>query len=135
MISFFAFFITIVVLVSYMFTMLVTVGDTVTEKASKMKEYLKLIGVRWQAIWIASWIRSMIFYFLLSLLIAVFTKITWAPNSNNFRLMDKQILMKTDFAVIFSLLFVYSIQVSIFNLLMAQFFNSRKLLAVCGGGV
>lgn len=126
MISFFAFFITIVVVVAYMFTMLVTVGNTVSEKASKMKEYLKLIGVKWQAIWIASWIRSMIFYLLLSLLIAVFTKIQLEPNSNNFRLLKKQILMKTDFMVIFSLLFVYSIQVSIFNLLVAQFFNSRK---------
>lgn len=126
MISFFAFFITIVVVVAYMFTMLVTVGNTVSEKASKMKEYLKLIGVRWQAIWIASWIRSMIFYLLLSLLIAVFTKIQLEPNSNNFRLLNKQILMKTDFMIIFSLLFVYSIQVSIFNLLVAQFFNSSK---------
>ena len=48
MVSFFGFFITIIMTVSYIFTMLVTVGNTVTEKATKMKEYLKLIGVKWQ---------------------------------------------------------------------------------------
>ncbi len=48
MVSFFGFFLTIIMTVSYIFTMLVTVGNTVTEKATKMKEYLKLIGVKWQ---------------------------------------------------------------------------------------
>ncbi len=127
MISFFGFFITIIMTVSYMFTMLVTVGNTVTEKATKMKEYLKLIGVKWQAIWIASWIRSMIYYAILSLLIATFAKITLPPNSANFRLLDKAILANTEFMVILSLLIIYSVQVAVFNLLLAQFFSSRKL--------
>ena len=35
--SFFSLFIPLIILVAYLFTMLVTVGNTVTEKSTKMK--------------------------------------------------------------------------------------------------
>jgi predicted PurR-regulated permease PerM len=94
----------------------------------KKKEYLKLIGVRWEAIWLASWIRSIIRYIFLSILIAIITKIEMDPSIKHYRFAQKKILQNTHFLVILSLLLVYSMQVSIFVLLVAQFFKKSKQL-------
>lgn len=129
MISEFAFFIPIVIILAFLLTMIITVGNTVKEKASRMKGYLKLNGVKWQAIWIATWIRSMIFYTIFSIFIVILTKVEWNsgyPFMTSYK--NKAVFMNTHFMVVFSLLFVYSIQVSIFNLLMTQFFSSRECL-------
>ena len=92
-----------------------------------MQEYLKLIGVKWHAIWIASLIRSMLIYTAISVLITVLTKIQMEANSKlNGQIQYKSVLAKTDFTIILGLLLVYSMQVSMFNLLVSQFFNSRE---------
>ena len=129
MISEFAFFIPIVITLAFLITMIITVGNTVKEKASRMKGYLKLNGVKWQAIWIATWIRSMVFYTLFSIIAVIITKVEWHSGYEflaNYKM--KAVFMNTQFMVVLSLLFVYSVQVSIFNLLMTQFFSSRRFL-------
>ncbi len=48
------------------------------------------------------------------------------PSIKHYRFAQKKILQNTHFLVILSLLLVYSMQVSIFVLLVAQFFKKSK---------
>ncbi len=47
----FLFFVTLLIQFTYVFTLIVNIGNIVLEKQTKMKEYLKLLGVKWYVIW------------------------------------------------------------------------------------
>jgi hypothetical protein len=69
------FFIYILIIVAYIFTLIVNLGNIVLEKQTKMKEYLRLVGVKWYIMWMTWILRSFIPYLFLSVLIAIVTTI------------------------------------------------------------
>ena len=126
--STFSFFLPILISIAFMFSAVISIGNIVVEKETKMREYLKLMGIKWYALWISWWIRLIVNYSLLSLVITIVTKISVSANTVASQLVsEKIILSKTNFFVIFLFLNAYSHQVSIFTLLLAQIFNKRKL--------
>jgi hypothetical protein len=93
-----------------------------------MKEYLKLVGIKWYIIWLSWFIRSILIYTILSLLFAIvgFAHMPIKQGQNSTIYQTKAIFTSTNFFVIFSTLFVYSIQVSSFIILVSQIFSRRK---------
>ncbi|CAF0854082.1 unnamed protein product [Brachionus calyciflorus] len=124
LLSTFSFFPSLLISIAFMFTSVFTIGNIVSEKANKMKEYLKLVGVKWYAIYVSWWIRNIIIYSILSLIISIICKIYLSPNSNNPLLASRAIFTNTNFIIIFSILLVYSVQVVSFTLLLSQFFST-----------
>ncbi|UJR36716.1 hypothetical protein I4U23_029432 [Adineta vaga] len=98
------------------------------ERENKTKEYLRIYGLRtWinNMVWVT---RSMIIYFVLTSVVTGFSMLV-LPRSNNSRnSVSKALFNCTHWTVIWTILFVYSIQVSTFSVLFGQFFK-RPLLA------
>lgn len=102
----------------------------ISEKESKMKEYLKLVGIKWYAFPISIFIHSFSFYTIVSALITIATKVKLPPaNINGTLYYDKALFEYTEPMIVFSVLFIYSIQLSLFTILLAQFFSKRMLLS------
>nr|QUF59430.1 ATP-binding cassette transporter Abca3-like2 [Brachionus angularis] len=120
----FSFFPLIIVQIAFLFTLIVNLGNIIVEKQTKMKEYLKLVGIKWYVMWITWIIRSLIPYMILSLLFAIVTAIKFNPRiKDDSSLTKKAVFYHTNFFVGFSLFFVYSIQVAMFTLLLGQIFS------------
>nr|QUF59431.1 ATP-binding cassette transporter Abca3-like3 [Brachionus angularis] len=131
--SSFGFIIPLIIEISFMFTLLINIGIIVREKQTKMKEYLKIIGIRSNIYWISSILRSFFIYFILTILITIIGYIKLNPKRSDSRLLSKSLFKNTHFTVIFASLFIYSIQTSIFTLLLSQFFTRpfmAKLLSI-----
>nr|QUF59429.1 ATP-binding cassette transporter Abca3-like1 [Brachionus angularis] len=122
--STFAFFPPLLISIAFIFTSVFTIGNIVAEKSSKMKEYLKLVGIRWYTIYISWWIRNVIIFFILSVVISIVCKIYLSPNSSNPLLLSRAVLTNTNFLVIFVFLLIYSIQSVSFTLLVSQLFST-----------
>lgn len=124
----FGFFFSIIIAITFIFTLIVNIGNMIVEKETKMKEYLKLVGVKWYIIWLSWFIRSISIYTILSLLFTVicFIPMPLKSGQNSSVYQAKAIFTNSNFFVIFSTLFVYSIQVSSFILLISQIFSKRK---------
>ena len=125
----FAFFPVIIIQISFLFTLIVNLGNIIVEKQTKMKEYLKMVGIKWYAIWITWLIRILIPYMILSLLISLIA-IAKLPSrvKTDTSLVDKAIFLNTNFFIGFSTFFVYSIQTSLFIILLGQIFSKSELL-------
>ena len=124
----FAFFPVIIIQISFLFTLIVNLGNIIVEKQTKMKEYLKMVGIKWYVIWITWLIRILIPYMILSLLISIIAIAKLPPREKtNSNLTDKAIFLNTNFFVGFSTFFVYSIQTSLFIILLGQIFSKSKL--------
>ena len=130
----FSFFILLLITIAYLFTLVVNLGNIIVEKQTKMKEYLKLVGIKWYAIWITWFLRSFFMYLVISLLLSLIckaklkTRTTDANSTNYTSYIDKTIFSTTDWFVGFSLFFVYSIQTSMFTLLLGQIFSQSKIM-------
>ena len=92
-------------------------------KRNFLKEYLKLVGVKWYVIWITWLLRIFVPYLILSFLISIVMVLQFSPRSSG---VSKAYLMNTDFFTMFSVLFVYSWQLSTFCLLLGQIFSRSK---------
>jgi hypothetical protein len=122
----FNFFTPLLISITFMFTSLIMIGDIVHEKQTQVKEYLKLIGCTWHAMHVARFIRTMIIYTILSIFITGVFKITFKPSIDFPIFVDKNIMKNADVTVIFSILFIYSFQVTGFTLLISQLFSRRN---------
>lgn len=89
------------------------------------KEYLKLIGVKPEVIWICWMARSFIVYLLLSAIITIAS--TWQLKSKSLGL-PKALFLYTDPIIIFITCIVYSIQVTSLSLLFGQAFSRGIIL-------
>lgn len=121
----FSFFPVLLIQFAYMFSLVVNVGSIILEKSSKMKEYLKLLGVRWYNLWLTWFLRILIPFFILTLIISAVTKFKLSPRDKDGGYEKKSVLDTTDFFVVFSILFVYSVQSAMFGLLLGQLFSKR----------
>ncbi|CAF0703608.1 unnamed protein product [Brachionus calyciflorus] len=120
----FSFFPLVIIQISFLFTLIVTLGNIITEKQSKMKEYLKLVGIKSSAMWITWLIRLIIPYLILSVLFTIICSAKLNPRlKNDDSLTKKAVFYHTNFFVGFSVFFVYSIQVAMFTLLIGQIFS------------
>jgi ATP-binding cassette, subfamily A (ABC1), member 3 len=120
----FSFFPSIIVALAFLITMIRNLGSIVVEKQSKMKEYLRLVGVKWYSIWISWLIRILIIYVPLSLLIAGIGIIGFGSTVRNPVIMPtKKVFETTAFGVVVVSLLVYSLQVAMFTLLLGQIFS------------
>ena len=97
---------------------------------TKMKEYLKLIGVKWYTIWLSWFLRIFLVYFLLSFVLSIIGAIEFSSEDRDEfnKTFSRALFSKTDFSVILSTLIVYSIQSAAFVILVSQFFKKRKNL-------
>jgi hypothetical protein len=123
--SLFTFFITIIINVAFLFTILVNINKIIDEKLTKMKEYLKLVGVKWYTIWLSWFLRIFLIYFLISLAFTIVGSIKFYSDDKK-RKLSRALFSNTDFLVILSTLIVYSIQSAAFIVLVSQFFKKRK---------
>lgn len=121
----FSFFPVLLIQFAYMFSLVVNVGSIILEKSSKMKEYLKLLGVKWYNLWLTWFLRIFIPFLLLTLIIAAVSKFKLSPRDKDGGYEKKAVFDVTDFFVVFSILFVYSLQSSMFGLLLGQLFSKR----------
>ena len=89
------------------------------------------MGIKWYTIWI-SWIfRSMVIFFVISVIISGLSIANFPPNrANDTVFANKALFEVTDYGLILITLLTYSVQLSFFILLIAQFFNKREFLIV-----
>ena len=126
--STFTFFITIFINVAFLFSILVNINKIIDEKSTKMKEYLKLIGIKWYTLWLSWFLRILLGYLIISVLLALFGIISFSESSKEFgKDVHRAIFLKTNFFVILSTFVVYSIQSSSFIVLVSQFFKKREI--------
>lgn len=124
----FSFFVIILVALSFMFTMLINLKNIIVEKETKMKEYLKIVGIKWYSIWIAWIIRSLIPYFFLSLILSFLSVIQLPPRESSSKLTYKAIFYSTQYMISLSVYMVYAFQTTLFTLLLGQIFSNCKTL-------
>ena len=141
----FSFFPLVIIQIAYLFTLIVTLGNIIVEKQSKMKvnflfqkrklnfiyffcqEYLKLVGIRSIAMWITWIIRSIIPYLILSILFTIVCSVKFNPRvKDDASLTQKAVFYHTQFFVGFSVLIVYSFQVAFFTLMLGQIFSKSQ---------
>ena len=91
---------------------------------------MKLIGVDSIIIWLCWIIRSFIIFILISLILAIISTQKLKYSSYNIltiKIMEKALLQKTTFMVIFCTLVVYSVQITSLSVLVGQIFKSSML--------
>ncbi|UJR17400.1 hypothetical protein I4U23_004295 [Adineta vaga] len=118
----FSLFIPLFYSIIYLVTFILNVGYIVEERANKTKEYLRIFGLRtWvnNFVWIT---RSMCIYLILT---CILTGLSVTSLSSN---QKKAIFNYVHWTVLWTIFFVYSIQVSTFAIFFGQFFK-RVLLA------
>ena len=77
--------------------------------------------------WLTWFLRCLIPYLFLTILLTLVSCVKLNPRDSNTTLYGKKaVFMNTAPVVIFSSFFVYSVQVSMFTLLMGQIFSKRK---------
>ena len=113
-----------------MFSLVNNLGQIVREKQTKMREYLKIIGIKSHVYWLSSFLRLLLVYLLLALIATILGFVELSPKRNDPRLVKKVIFKHVDAIVVFMSLTVYSIQSSIFTLLFSQLFSKRKLFLI-----
>ena len=123
----FSFFAVLLITIAYLFTLVVNLGNIIVEKQTKMKEYLKLVGIKWYTIWITWFLRSFLLYTVITLILSGILKAKLKPRLSGNEYGEKAFLMTTEWFVGFSLFFIYSIQTSMFTLLLGQIFSQSLL--------
>ncbi|CAF0732502.1 unnamed protein product [Adineta steineri] len=126
--SIYGFFIPIFFSIVFVVTFIMNVGYVVQERENKTKEYLRIYGLRtWinNLVWVT---RSMIIYFILSSVVTVLSLVVLPSSNSKPGRVSKALFNYTHWTVLWTILFVYSIQVSAFSVLFGQFFK-RPLLA------
>nr|UOU03315.1 ATP-binding cassette subfamily A3-like 2 [Brachionus rubens] len=119
----FSFFPLVIIQISFLFTLIVTLGNIIVEKQTKMKEYLKLVGIKSAAMWITWIIRSIIPYLILCVLFTIVCSCKFSRRIKEDPNTDKAVFYHTNFFVGFSVFFVYAVQVSMFTLMIGQIFS------------
>lgn len=113
----FSFFVPCLVSLTFLSTFIINASNIIMEKESKMKEYLKLVGVRPVVIWICLFFRSMIVYFVLSFILTI---------TLDGELANRPFLWNTSSAVAFLVLIVFSIQTTFLSILVGHVFSRCK---------
>jgi hypothetical protein len=123
----FSFLIPCLISLTFMPTFLINAKNIVAEKETKMKEYLKLVGVKPVVIWICLVLRSMIVYFLLSIILTCVLVRVILVNSYNDSQIDRQFLVNTSWGIVFLVLIMFSIQTTLLSILVGHVFSKCKL--------
>lgn len=110
----FSFFMPCLVSLAFLSTFIINTNNMIVEKESKMKEYLKLVGVRPVVTWICLFFRSMIVYFILSLIVTL----TFGGEIGN-----RPFLVTTSSAIVFLVLTAFSIQTTFLSILVGHIFS------------
>ena len=95
-----------------------------------IKPLIRILGIKWYAIWITWFLRSFLIYVVITIILSLIMGASIKPrlsDSGSIRYSNKAILYTTNGFVGFSLFFIYSIQVSIFTLLLGQIFSKSIL--------
>ncbi|CAF1258424.1 unnamed protein product [Rotaria sp. Silwood1] len=124
----FNFFVPLFYSIIYVVTFILNVGYIVEERANKTKEYLRIFGLRtWvnNLVWVT---RSMLIYFILTCISTLLSKVAFNGSSSQWNSASKAVFNNTHWTVLWTVLFVYSIQVSTFAVFFGQLFK-RTLLA------
>nr|QUF59432.1 ATP-binding cassette transporter Abca3-like4 [Brachionus angularis] len=122
--SYLSFLTPVLISLAFLVTFLVTISSIITEKETKMKEYLRLVGVDPLVIWLCWMLRSYVIYLLISTVVTITStiKFDYKKSQSDF-LKKKSLFLYTDSWIIFMTCNVYSIQVTSLSLLIGQIFN------------
>ena len=132
LLTFLSLFTPLMISSAYMVTVLVTISAIINEKITKMKEYLRLIGVRSSVIWICWMMRSFVIYLLLSIIVTLVSTYkfdyfyTDYDNQQSVNL-KKSLFFNSSPSIVFLTMIIYSFQCTCLSLLVGQMFSKRKL--------
>ena len=112
---------------AFLVTFLVTISSIIREKESKMKEYLRLIGVNPVVIWLCWVMRSFSIYLVLSIILTITSTMKFDKKIPNDLSSKKALFQNTDPLLIFLTFFIYSIQTTSLSLLISQIFSKRNI--------
>nr|UOU03317.1 ATP-binding cassette subfamily A3-like 4 [Brachionus rubens] len=117
------FFTSLLISLAFMVTFLVTVSSIIAEKESKMKEYLRLLGVKPVVIWLCWMMRSFIIYIIISAVVTITSTKRFKSNNVLYFNMEKALFLHTTPSIVFLTVIVYSIQCTSLSLLVGQIFS------------
>ncbi|CAF2146243.1 unnamed protein product [Rotaria magnacalcarata] len=126
----FAFFVPLFFSIIYVVTFVLNVGYIVEERANKTKEYLRIFGLRtWvnNLVWIT---RSMCIFFVLTCIATLLSKVGIKGTTDTG--VSKAVFNGADWTVVWTVLFVYSIEVSVFAVFFGQLFKRPLLSKLIG---
>ncbi|UJR36715.1 hypothetical protein I4U23_029431 [Adineta vaga] len=130
--SFYGFFIPIFFSIIFVVTFIMNVGYVVEERQNKTKEYLRIYGLRtWinNLVWVT---RAMAIYLILISVVTALSLVVLPSATARPGRVSKALFNYTHWTVIWTILFVYSIQTSAFSVLFGQFFKSPLLAKLIG---
>ncbi|CAF1607738.1 unnamed protein product, partial [Adineta ricciae] len=112
----------------FLITFMINIGYIVEERENKTKEYLRIYGLR---TWINNFVwmcRSMLIYVILISIVIGLSVISIPSSQQRQTSIARAIFNSTHWTLIWTVLFIYSIEISAFSICFAQLFK-RVLLA------
>jgi hypothetical protein len=123
----FNFLLRLLISLAYLYTTLMTVVFVLRERKSKQEGHLRLCGANCFNLYASWFIRSLAIYTLLSLVLTSLVKIQFPSNTNS---NPKFMLENTPFLVVLMTLSFYSVQLTLFTLVITKFFQKSNFIRV-----
>lgn len=111
-------FISIVIMLSFVYTCINTVKVITNEKEKQVKEIMKIMGLPNWLHWLAWFVKTFMFVLVSVVLIVILLKVQWLPNVSVFT--------KSNGAVIFVFLCIYMCTTIMFCFMISAFFSRGK---------
>lgn len=118
-------FISIVIMLSFVYTCINTVKVITNEKEKQVKEIMKIMGLPNWLHWLAWFVKTFMFVLVSVVLIVILLKVQWLPNVSVFT--------KSNGAVIFVFLCIYMCTTIMFCFMISAFFSRANTAATIAG--
>lgn len=113
-------FISIVIMLSFVYTCINTVKVITNEKEKQVKEVMKIMGLPNWLHWSAWFVKTFMFVLVSVILIVILLKVQWLPGSN------VSVFTKSNGTVIFVFLSIYMCTTITFCFMISAFFSRGK---------
>lgn len=120
-------FISMVIMLSFVYTCINTVKVITAEKEKQLKEAMKIMGLPNWLHWMAWFLKTLGFMLISVIMIVILLKVEWIPNSN------VSIFTNSDATVIFVFLVIYMCTSITFCFMISVFFSKANIAATIAG--
>ncbi|XP_067006390.2 phospholipid-transporting ATPase ABCA3 isoform X2 [Anabrus simplex] len=120
-------FISLMIMLSFVYTCISTVKVITAEKEKQLKEAMKIMGLPSWLHWLAWFIKTLIFLLISTVLIVILLKVKWYPGT------DLAVFTNSDGTLVFVLMLLYMIASICFCFMISVFFSKANTAATIAG--
>ncbi|KAK7870569.1 hypothetical protein R5R35_009078 [Gryllus longicercus] len=120
-------FISLMIMLSFVYTCIATVKVITTEKEKQIKEAMKIMGLPGALHWLAWFIKTIIFLLVSVVLIVVLLKAKWYPDS------DMTVFTHSSGTLLFVFMLMFMVATTCFCFMISVFFSTANTAATMAG--